>query len=121
MFRKRHVASIAALALAGAGLGIAPAQAATTRVKTCGVGNPLVCKLEFSKTSAGGVTVYVEVLGRQTVNLRWYLAANGRDNCYGDFKPSDPPRTWYCTYVPAGSISVRAVTVGLGATVKATF
>ena len=102
---KRRIALSAAAAAASVVLVAPMAQAATSHYSTCGDVYQVTCYTKyFTKSSLGAVDVRVDVGSPQTLTWRWSLRNTaGHEQCYGTYTGAQPPRTWTCYGVPAGS------------------
>lgn len=66
------------------------------------------CFLEAQNFPGGTVSVDVDAGGTERAYREWTLSANFTPSCKASYTSIDPPRSWVCHNVPAGTLSLKA-------------
>lgn len=66
------------------------------------------CFLEVQNFPGGTVSVDVDAGGADRAYREWTLRANFAPVCKASYSSIDPPRSWVCHNVPAGTLNLKA-------------
>lgn len=92
--------AVALLAVTGSASAVSPTMPCLDTV---------TCVLQGRDFPGGTITIDVDTIGpRNDIAARWQLtdATSTRRLCDGHFSVGDPPRSWTCDNIPAGTVTL---------------
>lgn len=107
--------AVAAVSLVGTTLAGPAAAGETTVLATRNCSPAPTCSFQVTGFPGGTISIDLDEYGSGTAIHRWDLINGaGSYQCYGTYRAIDPPRSWTCSGVVGGTVTVVAQMNGGG-------